>query len=278
MHEYDTAFKLILQHVDLTFRELLGTAVTRWHNVEFPDVRSGRADLLGETETGELIHIELQSTNDAKMPLRMLQYCVDVLRLFDRCPRQVLLYVGDAPAGMETGLHGPELDYSYRLVDVRELDGEHLLKSQRVEDNIIALLTRLPDPRASARLVAQRIAGLAPGEREAALDRLLILAGLRKALGKVIEEEARKMPILNDIMDHEVIGPEIKKGIELGIQQGVQQGIQQGELTVLRRQIEKRFGSLPDWAEVRLSQRSAKELEELSIRVLDARTIEELLQ
>ena len=74
MHEYDTAFKLTLQHVDETFRELLGTAITRWHNVELPDVRSGRVDLLGETETGQLIHIELQSSNDAKMAQRMLQY------------------------------------------------------------------------------------------------------------------------------------------------------------------------------------------------------------
>ena len=49
------------------------------------------------------------------------------------------------------------------------------------------------------------------------------------------------MPILNDIMEHEVIGPEIKKGIR------------QGELTVIRRQIEKRFGALPAWAEDRLT-------------------------
>ncbi len=35
MHEYDTAFKLTLQHVDVTFRELLGSPITRWHNVEF---------------------------------------------------------------------------------------------------------------------------------------------------------------------------------------------------------------------------------------------------
>jgi hypothetical protein len=67
-------------------------------------------------------------------------------------------------------------------------------------------------------------------------------------------------------MDHEVIGPEIRKGIHLG------------ELTILRRQIEKRFGSLPVSVEERLSKLSAKELEELSVRVLDAGSIEELLK
>ena len=78
------------------------------------------------------------------------------------------------------------------------------------------------------------------------------------------------MPILNDILDHEVIGPEIKKGI--------QKGIEIGELKILRRLIKKRFGSVPNWAEERLAKLSAKELEELSVRVLDAKSIESLLK
>lgn len=157
MHEYDTAFKLTLQHVDLALRELLGTGVARWHNVEFPDVRSPRADLLSETETGELIHIELQSSNDPKMAVRMLEYCVHVLKLFNRYPTQVVLYVGDPPAKLDTALHGPRLDYSYRLVDVRDLNGEQLLNSQRVDDNIVALLTRVSDQRRAVQLVLQRM-------------------------------------------------------------------------------------------------------------------------
>ena len=108
------------------------------------------------------------------------------------------------------------------------------------------------------------------GERQSALTRLVILAGLRKTLGKLVEEEARKVPILNDILDHEVIGPEIKKGI--------QKGIEMGELKILRRLIKKRFGSVPNWAEERLAKLSAKELEDLSVRVLDAKSIETLLK
>jgi hypothetical protein len=80
MHEYDTAFKLTLQHVDVAIRELLGSTVTRWHNIEFPQVRSPRADLLGETEAGELVHFELESSNTADMAIRMLEYGLAVLR------------------------------------------------------------------------------------------------------------------------------------------------------------------------------------------------------
>ena len=50
---YDTAFKLTLQHVDVAMQELVGSAVTSWKNIEFPQVQSPRADLLGETKAGK---------------------------------------------------------------------------------------------------------------------------------------------------------------------------------------------------------------------------------
>jgi predicted transposase YdaD len=183
---YDTAFKQTLQHVDVAMRELVGSAVTSWKNIEFPQVRAPRADLLGETKAGELVHLELQSGNANDMAIRMLEYGLAALRKYHSFPTQVCLYVGEKRARMKTELRGPHLEYSYRLVDVRELDGERLLKSGRVDDNIVALLTGLSDQREAARVVVQRIKRLRKGERESALARLVILAGLRKTLGKMV--------------------------------------------------------------------------------------------
>jgi uncharacterized protein YqeY len=81
---------------------------------------------------------------------------------------------------------------------------------------------------------------------------------------------ARKVPILNDILQHEILGREYKKGRK--------EGRQEGELAILRRLIEKRFGSVPNWAEERLEKLSAKELEEVSVRLLDAKNLESLLK
>jgi hypothetical protein len=91
------------------------------------------------------------------------------------------------------------------------------------------------------------------------------VVGLRH-LEETVEWEARKMPILGDTLDNRVLGREYKRGM------------QDGELTILRRQIEKRFGAIPTWAEERLTGRSAVDLEELSVRVLDAESIEDLLK
>ena len=163
-------------------------------------------------------------------------------------------------------------------MDVRDLDGERLLKSGRVDDNIIALLAGISDQREAARVVVQRIKGLRQSDRQSALDRLVILAGLRKMLGTIVEEEVKKVPILNDILQHEILGREYKRGRQEGRKEGRQEGRQEEGLTILRRQIEKRFGSVPNWAEERLAKLSAKELEELSVRVLDAKSIETLLK
>ena len=86
------------------------------------------------------------------------------------------------------------------------------------------------------------------------------------------------MPVYIDLRENEVLGPPYMRGLREGEEKGQKQGEKQGEIKILRRLIEKRFGALPAWAEERLASKSAAELEELSVRVLDAETVDELLQ
>src|ERR1035438_8641189 len=127
MQEYDVALKTLLKgSAALTVRALTGTAVAKWLDVELPKVRKVqnlRLDLLGQTAGGQLIHIELQSGNDAAMPFRMIEYCLGIQRLFGQFPRQILLYVGEAPMHMQNELRGPDLSFQYGLIDIRTLDG-----------------------------------------------------------------------------------------------------------------------------------------------------------
>jgi len=99
VQDYDVTLKLLLRgSAKLTIRELTGAAVEEWLDVELPKVQNTRVDLLGQTNEGSLVHLELQSGNDATMPLRMAEYCLSVFRLLGTFPRQVLLYVGRAKA------------------------------------------------------------------------------------------------------------------------------------------------------------------------------------
>jgi hypothetical protein len=51
---------------------------------------------------------------------------------------------------------------------------------------------------------------------------------------------------------------------------------QQGEIKLLRRQLARRFGPLPSWADERLEQASEAELEGWADRVLECRSLEDV--
>jgi predicted transposase YdaD len=266
VHEYDTVLKALLQSPQNTvFERITGARIEQWLNVEFPEVQQTRVDMLGIAvgRGRQLFGLELQSANDMKLPLRMAEYALRTYRLHEMFPDQYVLYVGNAEMRMPSELAGPNFHCRYKIIDIRDLDEEALLASPFDGDNIMAILTRHRDRRETIRRILERIATLEGGRRDEALKKLMILAGLRK-LGDSIRTEVKHMPILDDIMDHDVIGPAIREGV------------QRGELTILRRQLNKRFGALPAWAEERLTKLTTTELEDLSLRLFDAKSIDEL--
>ena len=266
MQDYDVTLKTLLRgSAEKLFEDLTGAVVAKWLDIELPKVQNPRMDLLAETADGAIAQLELQSSNDSEMPLRMAEYYLGVYRQFERFPQQTVLYVGEAALRMLSQLEGPRFSFSYELVDIRDLDSERLLNSQHVGDNVIGILTRLGDQRRAIHKIIGNIASLEASERETALKQLMILSGLR-GLEEVLEEEIRKMPILNDIMDHKVLGREYKRGAS------------EEALTILRRLIEERFGAIPASAEERFNNLPTTELEILSVRVLKAKDLEDLLK
>ncbi len=99
-------------------------------------MQNPRMDLLGEFADGTLLHLELQSGNDSEMPLRMAEYALGVYRRFGQFPRQIVLYVGEPALRMQPGLTGARFLFSYELRDLRDLDGDILLRSDEVGDNV----------------------------------------------------------------------------------------------------------------------------------------------
>jgi hypothetical protein len=269
MHEYDTVLKSLLQDPrNSVLWQITGAPIGRLLNVELPEVQQTRVDLLFETlETAEevrrLIALELQSANDPLLPLRMAEYSLRVYRIHKQFPEQFVLYVGNQQMNIDSAHIGPSHVCLYSIIDIRLLDEETLLNSPFASDNILAILTLHKDRRETIRRILARIAKLEAGARDAAFSKLIILAGLRK-LGDSIRTEVKHMPILDDIMDHDVIGPAIR------------QGRREEVLNVLGGLVAKRFGPLPASLDERLTNLPIAELEGLSLRVLDAQSIDEL--
>jgi hypothetical protein len=268
MHEYDVALKNILTRPGSALLvHLTGASSLKWLNVEAPKVNNRRVDLLGELPDGNLVHIELQSRNERDFPLRMAEYLFGIGLRYGRLPRQVVLYVGEAPLRMRDRVESPDASVRFHMVDIRDLDGEKLLASSHVGDNVLAVLTRLGERPKVVRRILERIAAGSPEERDQALAELLILARLRRLSGEVAKETSR-MPIMEDIMDHDIIGPAIRKGLA--------QGRVEGQVEILLSQIQKKFGRIPSAVSQKISTLKPAQLKRVGLRLLDAQGIEDL--
>lgn len=132
MQGYDIVMKRLLQR---SVERVTGIAVVQWLPTELPAVQNLRMDLLGETEAKELIQIEVQSSNDERLPFRMLEYLVLIARSHgNRMARQILLYVGREPLRIKDRFEWDSGVARYGLIDMREVDAEPFLKSVEPSD------------------------------------------------------------------------------------------------------------------------------------------------
>ena len=285
MQQFDVVLKVLLRS---SLERITGNRIVRWLPTELPKVQNLRVDLLGETAGGELVQIEVQSTNDERIPFRMLEYLALIIRAHQRIPKQILLYVGREPLRMQSHFTWADGSIRYKIVDMYAVDGAPFLTSPEPGDNVLAILTRLQDSRAAVRSILQNISKLPREEAKGYYQALLILAGLR-GLAKAVQEETQRMLTI-DLSENEVLGPPYLLGREDGRQEGRQQGLaeglregrqegrHEGQLMLLRRQIEQRFGALPAWAEQKLGECSTQDLEAIALRVLNAASLDDLFR
>ncbi len=270
--EYDVVLKLLFRQSGLgILRELTGSAVARWLDKELPDVRNTRADMLGETKEGQIVHLEFQSDIPKVLGLRMAGYYVEIYRRFDRHPIQVLIYVGRAKLRLNPRFKSPTMDFRFEVVDLSKMDGDSFLNSGLIGDRILAVLMRLKNRTGAIRKILKSIAGLDPKERADAMSQLLVISGLR-GLTAEIEREAQRMPILESLMDNPVFAREYNRGLE----KGLEKGREEGKAELLRRQIAYRFKRVPKWAENRLVAATSEQIDEWSRRLLDSATLREV--
>ena len=142
------------------------------------------------------------------------------------------------------------------------------MSSPDVGDQIMSVLMRLRNRREAVRKIVASIAVLKGAKREAALGQFLVLSGLRR-LEDLVEREVSKVPALYGLLEHRVLGREYKKGLK----QGHEEGREEGKVAVIRGQLAKRFGKLPAWADSKLANAKAGQLELWGERLLDAATL-----
>lgn len=260
---FDATLKELLQAAPPRLMQMLtGSQPVELLTVEFPKVRMRRPDYVARLKDGRIYHLEIQSDNEVEMAWRMLDYYTLLRRLYGQPPVQQVLYIGDAPLTMVAEIAEATLSFHYELIDIRQLDGQALLASRSLEDNLLALLCRTADPQQTVRRIFSKLDRLPAKMRRDRLTQMLMLSSLRN-LTDLILEEVETMTDLDEALRNSKVG---------------QKWVREEAARLLTRQLETLFGKLPRWAKQKIAAAEATQLDDWAVRLLKAKTLEEVLR
>ncbi|MEO5351499.1 MAG: DUF4351 domain-containing protein [Magnetococcus sp. YQC-3] len=162
------------------------------------------------------------------------------------------------------------------MVDIRDIDCRELMLSPLLEENTLAILCRMGDQSETIREILYRISKLPDKARADALARLLILSRLRR-LETVVKKEAEEMALTFNVMENDVLRPMFLQAQMDSELVGERKGRREEGASLLVRLLQRRFGDLPAWASQKIADAELSALEEWSLRILDATTLESVL-
>lgn len=116
-----------------------------------------------------ILHLEIQNANDGKMAQRMLRYRLDIMSVYADFPIfQYLIYIGKDNLTMSDCLQGNGLDYRYALVDMHQIDCEHLIALDTPDALVMAILCDFKerDEKEVCYYIVNRLNELTKGEQQ----------------------------------------------------------------------------------------------------------------
>jgi len=257
----------ILFGLEVTDAEILET--------EYQRVEERRADLVARMGGGEdifVLHVEVQNTNDAAMPWRMLRYRAEIGQANPESDiRQYLVYIGRAALAMSDGIQQSGLDYRYRVIDMHQVDCSGLLAEDNPDALVLAILCdfRGRQPREVIRYILERLRFLTAENENRYREylRMLEILSTNRDLEKTVEEEEK---MLSQVEYSKL------PSYNIGHEKGLEEGRQEEARAILQRLIARRFGSPSADVQDRLQAASLPQLEAWAGKLLEVSSLEDL--
>jgi predicted transposase YdaD len=259
-----------------------------------------RVNLLNGDESWIYVHIEVQGNKQTVFAERMFVYNY---RLYDRYRRPIasLAVLADehpnwrpqqftySVLGCETSIRFPIaklIDYHDQLDTLLEMDNAFALITAA---HILTQQTRKnQQQRYQAKLSLIRLLYQRQWEKQRIIDLFFVLDwlmrlpdGLEKQIWQAIEtiEEDKKMRYVSSVerfgIEKGVLQGRIE-GRQEGRQEGRLQGRQEGELRILKKLLERRFGTLTTTLQERLNNATEADLDRWTEAVLSAPTVDDV--
>ncbi|MEO5329719.1 MAG: DUF4351 domain-containing protein [Magnetococcus sp. THC-1_WYH] len=266
--QYDTTLKDLFEHPPQRLLQILiGREAVELLTVEFASTQKRLPDLLFLLKDDSIFHLELQSSSEG-MDWRMLMYYSFIRQRYpNRILVQKVLYVGLKEWQPGSAIKEPNLSFRYEVIDIRSIDCRELLDSPSLEENILAILCRIDNQKEVIQEILYRISELPIKARADALTKLAILSRLRR-LETVVKTEADEMSLTFNLMENDVFRPIIMKA--------QMESEQKGEANILTRLLQRRFGTVPEWAKEKIAKAELPSIEEWSLRIFDAQSLDDV--
>ena len=143
---------------DITSKEAI-TAITKdiahhllnleVSNIEFVDkelkrIEKREADIVAKCHIDgveQILHLEIQNSNDKTMTKRMLRYYTEIKMRFDNLEiKQYIIYIGKAKLSMSDTIVDKNLNYRYTIVDMHTIDCDELIKLDTPDALVLSIL------------------------------------------------------------------------------------------------------------------------------------------
>ena len=191
-------------------------------NQEFTRVESRESDLLFQNGD-EIVHIEIQNNNHSQMHLRMCRYYTDILFLYeDYKVSQYMVYMGKEKCYMKSEIKRDKIEYSYDIIDMRDIACEELLKSNDPSAVAISILCDFKDEdkQMIVNTILRKLREMNDDKEFENYLEMVTLYSTNRGLEKEVEQGVEMLTV--DI--------EKTPFYQIGIKTGVEQGIEKGKL------------------------------------------------
>ncbi|MEO5358605.1 MAG: hypothetical protein H7844_15090 [Nitrospirae bacterium YQR-1] len=232
---YDKVIKEILKDVvDTLITEVIGLKIVKSTAIEtklqITNEREADFILLVEFEDGSksILHIEFQATNYSRMEYRELEYWTYITVIHGIQPIQYVFYIGNEPLTMKDTIQTDTLNYKYNLIDMRSVDCEKFLYSDKPQEVIISILCNYQKKgvKIFIREILNRLNELVKEEtlRARYIRQVEVLSQLRDLQNEVCKEAEDMALVYN--LERDV---RFKQGRQRGLFEGERKGLLDGE-------------------------------------------------
>ena len=241
---YDNIFKENLETVAPTLLELLKIEYTSIEDLpgDLQVTLERRPDFTKLIKNGEkeefVWHLEIQTTSEPDMVYRMHQYCGILSGKYKKDVRQCVIYIGRQKPQEPPILNSELWNYTFRLLNFRELDYKFFLERKTPEDAILAILADFGEeaPQKAAQTIVSELSQLCSSNFDKYARQLEIFAKLRN-LQPIIIELLEDMALYYDLETdirflqgkEKGVAEGMEKGKELGKEEGIKEGIEKGK-------------------------------------------------